>query len=117
MPPLAVEMIAAPLGAPAAPRVDPTAQHRRAVAQSTSSSALTGAGSVAEAKAPSHGEPGAMVEGAAEPPVDDVQPPTTPATGTTNSSRHRRMRWVRPGAGVRELAGPLPGPGDRVTGP
>jgi len=114
-PPLVVEMIAAPFGAPATPSVDPTAQHRRAVAQSTSSSALTGVGGVTEAKAPSHGDPGAMVEGAAEPPVADVQPPATTATGRT--SRHHRMRWVRPGTGVRELAGALPSRGDRVTGP
>jgi hypothetical protein len=90
------------------------------VAQSTSPRALTGAGGVTESKAPSHGDPGAMVEGVAVPPVDEVQPPATMATMATGSAMatsDRRVRWTRPGDGVgRELAGALPGPVGSVTG-
>ena len=45
-PPSWVAMTAAPLGAPAPPTVEPTAQHRRAVAQATSVRELTGGGGV-----------------------------------------------------------------------
>jgi len=65
-PPSAVVMTAAPLGAPAVPTVEPTAQQCRGPAQSTAVSELTGAGSVTVLSAPVHGDPGAMVDGAPE---------------------------------------------------
>jgi len=61
-PPSVVDTTAAPLGAPAVPTVEPTAQQRSGVTQSTASRELTGEGSVTAVRPPSHGDPGAMVD-------------------------------------------------------
>jgi hypothetical protein len=61
-PPLVLAMIAAPLGAPSTPTVEPTAQQREALAQSRALRELTGAGGPTVAKFPSHGESWASVE-------------------------------------------------------
>jgi hypothetical protein len=58
-------MMAAPLGAPPSPTVDPTAQHEVAVAHANAVRELTGTGRATPVKFPSQGEPGARVEGVA----------------------------------------------------
>jgi hypothetical protein len=56
-PPSTVAMMAAPLGAPALPSVEPTAQHSFASRQSTLATELTSAGRAAGVNEPSHREP------------------------------------------------------------
>ena len=91
LPPLVVATTAAPFGEPAAPTVDPTAQHRALSTQSSASRELTGGGRVTVTRLPCQGDPGAMVDGAPEPPVDgEVEQATasSAATATENSCCH-----------------------------
>jgi hypothetical protein len=83
-PPLTVAMTAAPLGASAPPTVDPTAQHRSAVAQATSVRELTGAGGDTAENPPSQGESDPKVE-TVEVPLDpgELQDATVISTATT----------------------------------
>ena len=103
VPPLAVATTAAPLGAPAVPTVEPTAQHRRAETQSTASRELTGAGSATGARVPNQGDPGAMVEDAADPwfgpPVE--QAAATSATKAAVTHTTGRAARDRPAEVVR----------------
>jgi hypothetical protein len=101
-PPSAVVTTAAPFGAPAVPRVEPAAQHRNALTQSTPVSEFTGAGSVALSSVPTHGEPGAMVDGTAEPVFEPLeeQDDTTNATRAIDTDAAVRDRRRRPIDGV-----------------
>ena len=80
-PPSVVVITAAPLGAPPPPTVEPMAQHREALAQSSEVRELTGAGRATALRAPSHGDPVPKVEGGG---VDsEVAQPVTDSTMKT----------------------------------
>ena len=81
IPPSVVLITAAPLGAPPPPTVEPTAQHRVALAQSREVRELTGAGRATALRVPSQGESVPKVEGGG---VDSAaaQPATDRATNT-----------------------------------
>jgi hypothetical protein len=109
-PPSTVLMTAAPFGAPAVPTVEPTAQQREGPTQSTPVSELTGAGSVTLLSFPTHGDPGAMVDGAPEPVFElfEVQDAATTDTTTTRATDIRAAApdgRRRPGRRVIGMAG------------
>ena len=90
-PPSVVAITAAPLGAPPPPTVEPTAQHRVALAQSSAVRELTGAGRPTAVNVPSHGELTPKVEGGAV-----VAELVQAADGQTpNGHRHHRGPWPR----------------------
>ncbi len=97
-PPSAVPITAAPLGAPPPPTVEPTAQHRDPLVQSSASRELTGEGRATAVKVPSHGELVPKVEGGGA--ASGVVQPATPrmmnAAAATADPRGRRggsRRW------------------------
>ena len=92
IPPLVVAMTAAPLGAPALPIVEPTAQHREALTQSSAPRELTRAGRAAGVKGPSHGESAPKVDGGVVPPGAEVvaQALATITTRTVEATATRR---------------------------
>jgi hypothetical protein len=95
-PPSLDAITTAPFGAPPVPTVDPTAQHRSAVAQVTSVRELTGDGGTVASNAPIHGEPEATVEAEVPAPGDGVvlQAATVSARVDRATTRHacRRRR-------------------------
>ena len=103
MPPLLVAMMAAPLGAPSEPTVDPTAQQSEAVAQVTAAAEFTGRGRATGTRDPDQGEPDTkvladeVVAVGREVPVEDdtLVQPATQSTATTMVpvvSRRTRLR-------------------------
>jgi hypothetical protein len=121
-PPSAVVITAAPFGAPAVPTVEPTAQQRKGPTQSTAVSEFTGAGSVTVPSVPTQGDPGAMVDGAAEP-VFGLLEEHDAATMATRATRAadipaavrdrwgRQVRWI-----IGREGGALTGGGGAVGG-
>ncbi len=91
-PPSVVTITAAPLGAPEPPTVEPTAQQRDVLTQSTAARELTGAGRAAEANAPSHGDPAPKVEGGDVASGAVVQAVTATITNAVESTTRRRRR-------------------------
>jgi hypothetical protein len=95
-PPSVVEITAAPLGAPPTPTVEPTAQHREALAQSTAARELTGTGSGTDAKVPSHGESGAKVDRVGSDPTELVQAAADRSTKIVAATAPARQGLDRP---------------------
>jgi hypothetical protein len=93
-PPLVVAMTAAPLGAPAPPTVEPTAQQDVSVGQSTAVIELTGAGGRTAVKAPSQGEPAAMVDGSGPAVEENVQAPAERTISADTATIRPRQRVV-----------------------
>jgi hypothetical protein len=96
-PPSLDAITTAPFGAPPVPTVDPTAQHRSAVAQATSVRELTGDGGTVASNAPIHGEPEPTVEAEVPAPGDGVvlQAATVSARVDRATTRHARRRRRR----------------------
>ena len=95
-PPSTVATTAAPFGASAVPRVEPAAQHRNGLTQSTPVSEFTGAGRVAEVSVPTQGEPGAMVDGTAEPVFEPLEEQDDTASATRAIDTDAAVRdWRR----------------------
>jgi len=105
-------MTTAPFGAPPVPTVDPTAQHRSAVGQTTSVRELTGDGGTVDSKAPIHGEPEPTVEADEVAPEDGpvlqaaVVSPSAPRASTRHARRRRRRACGNPAEEVVGLISP-----------
>jgi hypothetical protein len=110
-PPSVVATSAAPAGDDAVARVEPTAQHRRAVGQVTARSVCTGAGSGEAVKLPCHGpsvDEGAVVGPTVRVPEEsELQAATVPmATRATIGATYRPT--ARVGVCLADTAHPFP---------
>ena len=96
--------MAAPLGAPPTPTLDPVAQQWVAPTQASEVSALTGAGRVTPVSVPTHGESAPKVEGGAS--VSEDDDPHAAAVATRASDRTTPIRMgVRPTGRVTVVGG------------